>query len=163
MDVPDADSLIPSPEQLVNKWMKPIVTFSNGRSVFNAQTDSTPFQNINSGFKTPHAVSFKFNSQTKFYRRNGSPDIKTKFSAGVSEEAVAVCECDRRVISDLASSIPNAGSLNYPANQCQKAHIPTHGECCKHSNGLYDMINPMVYCCGNNGPKPAGTCGNGQL
>lgn len=76
---------------------------------------------------------------------------------GESEEAVAVCECDRRVISDLAVSIPNSGSLNYPASQCQKAVVPTHGECCKHS-GLYDMINPMVFCCGKNGPQEVGTC-----
>ena len=60
MDVPDADSLIPSPEQLENKSMKPIVIFSNGRNVFNAPTDSTPFQNTNSGLITPHAVSFEF-------------------------------------------------------------------------------------------------------
>ena len=60
MDVPDADSLIPSPEQLVNKWMKPIVIFSNGRNVSNAPTDSIPFQNTNSGLITPHAVSFNF-------------------------------------------------------------------------------------------------------
>ena len=60
MDVPDADSLIPSPEQSVNKSMKPIVIFSNGRNVFNAPTDSTPFQNTNSGLITPHAVSFNF-------------------------------------------------------------------------------------------------------
>ena len=84
--------------------------------------------------------------------------------AGTTEEAVAVCECDRRVVTDLSQSIPSNFALNYPANQCQKAHIPTHTECCKHSNGLYDMINPMVYCCGNNGPKPAGTCGgNGRI
>ena len=84
--------------------------------------------------------------------------------AGTTEEVVAVCECDRRVVADLSQSIPNNFALNYPANQCQKAHIPTHTECCKHSNGLYDMINPMVYCCGNTGPKPAGTCGgNGRI
>ena len=73
-------------------------------------------------------------------------------------EAIAVCECDRRVIQDLASSVPTASALNYPANQCLKADIQPKGECCKHSNGLYDMINPGVSCCGTNGPQPIGTC-----
>ena len=60
MDVPDADSLIPSPELSVNKSTKPIVIFSNGKSVSNVPMDSTPFQNTNSGLLTPHAVSFEF-------------------------------------------------------------------------------------------------------
>ena len=65
MDVPDVDSLTPSPEPLANKSMKLIVIFLNGKSVFNVPTVSTPFQNINSGLTTPHAVSTS--SRISFY------------------------------------------------------------------------------------------------
>lgn len=77
---------------------------------------------------------------------------------GTPNVAKTICECDWRLVQSLRGQTPDERYKNYQFNNCVKATGHFESECCYH-NGLYDVFNAAVSCCGENGHQPKGTCG----